>query len=111
MDDNYFGDPIDDNEDVECINSLDLADVAGIVSGSLLGLGALDTSKPDLGTSGVQQNPGWALSYLSSPKESPSGLDYAYIDSAGEGVDVYIIDSGIAHNAAEFGNRVIDEVD
>lgn len=103
VDENYFGDPIDDNADVECSEQSNLVDIAGIVSGTLLG--------QNLGTSEVQDNAGWALSYLSSATKNPSPLNYAHIDNAGQGVDVYVIDSGIAHDATEFGNRAVDELD
>jgi len=60
----------------------------------------------------VQTNAPWGLSRISSRNKLPEGSDpkasnyeYRYDDSAGEGVDVYVIDTGIFISHPEFEGR------
>ncbi|ORX83913.1 subtilisin-like protein [Basidiobolus meristosporus CBS 931.73] len=54
---------------------------------------------------GVQQNPpSWGLWRVSQRDRNPSA-PYNYPDSAGSGVDVYIIDTGINVKHVDFGGR------
>lgn len=46
----------------------------------------------------------WGLHRISSRKQTP-GFDFIYPDTAGEGVDVYVLDSGIMVEHPEFEGR------
>jgi len=55
-------------------------------------------------TNAVQENPVWGLDRID---QRPSALDnlYYYKDSAGAGVDVYCIDTGVRYTHTDFGGR------
>lgn len=53
---------------------------------------------------GVQTNPVWGLDRVDQEGSSLDGL-YYYKDSAGSGVDVYVIDTGVRITHNDFGNR------
>lgn len=64
---------------------------------------------------GTQKNPPWTLIDLGSSEKNPTDLTYNYVDNPGQGVDVYILDSGINHPLDDFldddGNtRVFDAI-
>lgn len=55
---------------------------------------------------GVQNNPpSWGLSRISQRKLGSNSLPYNYPDSAGDGVDVYVIDTGVQDSHTDFGGR------
>ncbi|KAJ9066289.1 proteinase B [Entomophthora muscae] len=57
--------------------------------------------------SSIQEEAPWGLARLSSESQLDNSepLSYIYDPSAGEGVDVYVIDSGIKIDHPEFGGR------
>ncbi|KAI9591008.1 peptidase S8 and S53 subtilisin kexin sedolisin [Syncephalis fuscata] len=56
-------------------------------------------------TMGQQSNvPSWGLSRISSRRNGNSQI-YTYPDSAGEGIDVWVIDTGVDAGHREFGGR------
>jgi subtilisin family serine protease len=55
------------------------------------------------------ENAPWGLMRISSAKTiSPSR--YYYPDEAGQGVDIYVIDTGVDASHPEFGGRVVERV-
>lgn len=62
-------------------------------------------------TMAIQTNAPWGLSRLSSDKSLAGGSDsslsytYKYDDSAGNGVDIYVVDTGIFTEHTQFGGR------
>lgn len=80
---------------------------------ALLGNSSQTSSLP--ARRGTQKNGPWSLVNLSASQKNPTDQTYYYVDNPGQGVDVYIFDSGINHPQDEFndddGNdRVIDEI-
>lgn len=45
----------------------------------------------------VHYNAGWGLAYLSENYSTPIEMDYFFHEDAGRGVDIYTLDTGIAH--------------
>jgi len=62
----------------------------------------------------IDQDVGWALNYLSSTQKYPPHNAYHYLENSGQGVDVYVVDSGIQRspgkNKAIFEDRVVNEI-
>lgn len=54
----------------------------------------------------TQSDAPWNLSRLDQAT-APADSIYAYPDSAGSGTRIYIVDTGIAPNAAQFGSRLL----
>lgn len=66
----------------------------------------------DLTRRGSDSNAGYALTYLSEQAKNPTDNTYYYPDNAGDGVDIYIIDSGInTISPSPFGSRLQNGVD
>ena len=61
-----------------------------------------------------QDDAEWPLYQLSAKDKNPTDHTYYYIDNAGKGVDIYILDSGIQHPLDEFKDgdtdRVVDDI-
>ncbi|KAG0208053.1 subtilisin-like serine protease [Mortierella sp. GBA30] len=53
--------------------------------------------------------PSWGLTRISE-RENDLQRDYSYMSSAGDGVDVYIIDSGVYAEHSDFGGRAFNLV-
>jgi subtilisin family serine protease len=51
-----------------------------------------------------QANVGYNLAYVSESQQYPP-REYHYLDNAGNGVDVYILDTGVDVSHSDFGNR------
>ena len=58
----------------------------------------------------TQLDAAWDLSDLDAPGRSQDS-NYKYPTSAGQGVRVYVLDTGISANAGEFGNRLLSGYD
>jgi cerevisin len=56
-------------------------------------------------TLGTQDDAPWGLSRISHHENPKGDSTYAYPDSAGEGVDVYVVDTGINIAHKDFGGR------
>ncbi|KAJ2991686.1 hypothetical protein HDV02_003636, partial [Globomyces sp. JEL0801] len=54
---------------------------------------------------GTQTSPPWGLARISSKNKPASGASYTYPDSAGTGVDAYVIDTGIYVQHPAFQGR------
>lgn len=64
---------------------------------------------------GSQKDAPYPLFQLSASQKFPSDETYYYVDKPGEGVDIYIVESGINHPQDEFmdddgHDRVVDEI-
>jgi subtilisin family serine protease len=57
----------------------------------------------------TQSDAPWNLSRLDE-STAPADAFYTYPDSAGSGTRIYIVDTGIAPNAAQFGSRLLSGV-
>ena len=71
------------------------------------------TSSPLLMRRGTQQDSPWPLYQMSASQKNPTDKTYYHVDNPGDGVDIYILDSGINHPQDEFnddnGNdRIVD---
>ena len=58
----------------------------------------------------TQSDASWDLSDLDAPGKTQDG-NYKYPTSAGQGVYVYILDTGVSPNSGEFGNRLLSGYD
>lgn len=70
--------------------------------------GKLTRNKPVAGIKSalkMQNDAPWGLTRLTHTQSSPAHHDYEYPESAGSGVDVYIIDTGINVDHEEFEGR------
>ncbi|KAK3721278.1 hypothetical protein LTR37_003153 [Vermiconidia calcicola] len=77
--------------------------------------GVGDSGESAIARRGEQKAAPWPLFQISAATIRPLDESYYYVDNAGEGVDVYIFDSGINHPYDEFNtdggsDRVIDEI-
>ena len=60
---------------------------------------------------GVQPNPpSWGLHRVDQ-RDLPLDTTYNYVDSAGSGVDIYVIDTGIRFSHNDFGGRATSGID
>lgn len=59
---------------------------------------------------GSQKEAPWPLYQHSAKNKDPEDHTYYYLDKAGEGVDIYILDSGIARPQDEFDDDRRDRV-
>lgn len=53
----------------------------------------------------VQQNPDWGLRRISRRQRTDNGVIFPYHPLEGQGVDVFVLDSGIRITHKDFGNR------
>jgi subtilisin family serine protease len=63
---------------------------------------------PDLpvSTNATQTNAPWNLSRLDQDT-APADTSYTYPDSAGSGARIYVVDTGVSANPAQFGSRLL----
>ncbi|KAI8816628.1 peptidase S8/S53 domain-containing protein [Fimicolochytrium jonesii] len=54
----------------------------------------------------TQENPPWGLDRIDQ-KTLPLNNEYTYLDTAGDGVDIYVVDTGININHTEFEGRAV----
>ena len=63
------------------------------------------TFSPPLTRRATQQDAPWPLVQMSAPQKNPTDMTNYYVDNPGEGVDIYILDSGINHPQDEFNDQ------